>query len=270
MDEKVLKSIIYGLENGKRMGLVTLTSSNGSTPRKNGSLMSVDENGNIVGSIGGGKIECVVIESAVKCIKCGQGKKFAYNLSENGVKMSCGGAVEGYIKIFEPKPNLIILGGGHISQSICKITDNMNFRRTVIEDREEFKEYDAFKNVEDFRIAESIEELGDINFNNSYIVIVTRGHKRDTYWAKELINKNYNYIGIVGSTKKIIELKQAVSEIGVSEELLESMHAPIGLDISDGTPEEIAFSILSEILLVKNNGRLAHLQDVKMKKLQNQ
>ena len=270
MDEKVLKSIIYGLENGKRMGLVTLTSSNGSTPRKNGSLMSVDENGNIVGSIGGGKIECVVIESAVKCIKCGQGKKFAYNLSENGVKMACGGAVEGYIKIFEPKPNLIILGGGHISQSICKITDNMNFRRTVIEDREEFKEYDAFKNVEDFRIAESIEELGDINFNNSYIVIETRGHKRDTYWAKELINKNYNYIGIVGSTKKIIELKQAVSEIGVSEELLESMHAPIGLDISDGTPEEIAFSILSEILLVKNNGRLAHLQDVKMKKLQNQ
>ena len=204
MDEKVLKSIIYGLENGKRMGLVTLTSSNGSTPRKNGSLMSVDENGNIVGSIGGGKIECVVIESAVKCIKCGQGKKFAYNLSENGVKMACGGAVEGYIKIFEPKPNLIIFGGGHISQSICKITDNMNFRRTVIEDREEFKEYDAFKNVEDFRIAESIEELGDINFNNSYIVIVTRGHKRDTYWAKELINKNYNYIGIVGSTKKLL------------------------------------------------------------------
>ena len=269
MDEKVLKSIIYGLENGKRMGLVTLTSSNGSTPRKNGSLMSVDENGNIVGSIGGGKIECVVIESAVKCIKCGQGKKFAYNLSESGVKMACGGAVEGYIKIFEPKPNLIIFGGGHISQSICKITDNMNFRRTVIEDREEFKEYDAFKNVEDFRIAESIEELGNINFNNSYIVIVTRGHKSDTYWAKELINKNYNYIGVVGSTKKIIELKQAVSEIGVSEELLESMHAPIGLDISDGTPEEIAFSILSEILLVKNNGRLAHLQDVKMKKLQN-
>lgn len=270
MDEKVLKSIIYGLENGKRMGLVTLTASNGSTPRKNGSLMSVDENGNIVGSIGGGKIECVVIESAVNCIKCGQGKNFAYNLSESGVKMACGGAVEGYIKIFEPKPNLIIFGGGHISQSICKITDNMNFRRTVIEDREEFKEYDAFKNVEDFRIAESIEELGNINFNNSYIVIVTRGHKSDTYWAKELINKNYNYIGVVGSTKKIIELKQEVSEIGVSEELIESMYAPIGLDISDGTPEEIAFSILSEILLVKNNGKLAHLQDVKMKKLQNQ
>lgn len=270
MDEKVLKSIIEGLANGKKMALITLTSSNGSTPRKNGSLMSVDENGNIVGSIGGGKIECVVIESAIKCIECGQGQKFAYNLNENGVKMACGGAVEGYIKVFEPKPNLIIFGGGHISQSICRLTDNMNFRRVVIEDREEFREYDAFKNVEDFIVAESIDELRDVNFDNSYIVIVTRGHKSDTYWAQELINKNYNYIGVVGSAKKVIELKQAVSEKGISDDLIESMHAPIGLDISDGTPEEIAISILSEILLVKNNGRLAHLQDVKMKKLQNQ
>lgn len=270
MDEKVLKSIIEGLAKGRRMALVTLTSSNGSTPRKNGSLMSVDESGNIVGSIGGGKIECIVIENAIKCIEFGQGKNFAYNLNEKGVKMACGGAVEGYIKIFEPKPNLIIFGGGHISQSICRLTDNMNFRRTVIEDREEFKEYDAFKNVEEFIIAESIEELEHINFENSYIVVVTRGHKSDTYWAQELIGENYNYIGVVGSTKKVIELKKAISEKGVSEELIESMHAPIGLDISDGTPEEIAFSILSEILLVKNNGRLAHLQDVKMKKLQNQ
>ncbi|MDT9330420.1 XdhC family protein [Clostridium perfringens] len=270
MDEKVLKSIIDGLAKGKRMALVTLTSSNGSTPRKNGSLMSVDKNGNIIGSIGGGKIEYVVIESAINCIESGQGKNFTYNLNDNGVKMACGGTIEGYIKIFEPKPNLIIFGGGHISQSICRLTDNMNFRRTVIEDREEFKEYDAFKNVEEFIIAESIEELKDINFENSYIVVVTRGHKRDTYWARELIDKNYNYIGVVGSAKKVIELKQAISENGISKELIEGMHAPIGLDISDGTPEEIAFSILSEILLVKNNGRLAHLQDVKMKKLQNQ
>lgn len=264
MDERVLQSIIEGLASGRKMALVTITASNGSTPRKNGSLMSVDENGRIVGSIGGGKIECVVIESAVKCLKSGQGEKFAYNLNESGkVKMACGGAVDGYIKVFEPKPNLIIFGGGHISQSICRLTDSMNFRRVVIEDREEFKDYDAFKNIDEFIVTNDIDGLRNINFDNGYVIVVTRGHKSDTYWTKELINKNYNYLGVVGSMKKILELKEAILNEGIPNELIEGIHAPIGLDISDGTPEEIAVSILSEILLVKNNGRLEHLQDVK-------
>lgn len=270
MDEKVLSSVICSLEKGRGMALVTLTSSNGSTPRKNGSLMSVDEDGNIVGSIGGGKIESIVIEDAISCIKNGQDRSFSYNLSEDGINMACGGALEGYIKVFLKKPSLIIFGGGHISQSICKLTDSLNFRRVVVEDREEFRECSAFKNVEDFKIAKCIEDLEGVNFDDSYIVIVTRGHKGDTYWALKLINENYNYIGIVGSAKKVIELRQELKNSKVSEELIDNIHAPIGLDIADGSPEEIAFSILSEILLVKNNGKLAHLKDVKMKVLQNQ
>lgn len=268
MDERVLQSIIEGLSNGRKMALVTIISSDGSTPRKNGSMMSVNENGDIVGSVGGGKIEGVVIDSAVKCLKSGQGEVFAYDLSERGkVQMICGGKVEGYIKVFEPKPNLIILGGGHISQNICRLTDHMNFRRIVIEDREEFEKYDAFKNIEEFIVASNINEVGNINFDNSYIVIVTRGHKSDSYWVKELINKNYNYLGVVGSMKKSLQLKDILSNEGISKDMIESIHTPIGLDISDGTPEEIAVSILSEILLVKNNGSLEHLQDVKKKAL---
>ncbi|MGG5460431.1 XdhC family protein [Clostridium sp. B9] len=270
MDEKVLKSIIDGLENGRKMALVTITMANGSTPRKNGSMMSVDEYGKIVGSIGGGAIEHVVTNRAVECLEIGKGEKFEYDLNAGGkVKMVCGGAVEGYIKVFEPKPSLIIFGGGHISQSICRLTDSMNFRRIVIEDREELKDYDAFKNIDKFIIANDINELSGLNFNNSYIVVATRGHKSDTYWAKNLIDKNYNYLGVVGSMKKVLELKEVILQEGFSEYLIEGMHAPIGLDISDGTPEEIALSILSEILLVKNNGTLAHLQDVKKKALQN-
>ncbi|MGL4572556.1 MAG: XdhC family protein [Clostridium sp.] len=268
MDERVLQSIINGLENGMSMALVTITSSNGSTPRKNGSIMSVDENGEIIGSIGGGRIEGVVIENAVKCLKSGQGKLFSYDLSEKGkVQMICGGAVDGYIKIFTPRPNLIIFGGGHISQNICRLTDHMNFRRIIVEDREEFKHYDAFKNSEKFIVAKDIGELKDINFNNSYIIVVTRGHKSDSYWVKELINKKYSYLGVVGSIKKSLKLKDELATNGVAKETIESIHTPIGLDISDGTPEEIAVSILSEILLVKNNGNLEHLQDVKKRVL---
>lgn len=264
MDERVLQSIIEGLSNGRKMALVTIISSIGSTPRKKGSIMSVNENGEIVGSIGGGRVEGIVIESAVRCLKSGQGEVFSYALNERGeIQMVCGGSVEGYIKVFEPKPNLIIFGGGHISQNICRLTDHMNFRRVVIEDREEFKEYDAFKNVDEFIVASNISEVGNINFNDSYIVIVTRGHKSDSYWAKELVDKNYNYLGVVGSMKKSLKLKEMLLNKGVSKEMIERIHIPIGLDISDGTPEEIAVSILSEILLVKNNGNLKHLQDTK-------
>lgn len=267
MDEKVLKSIIYAVEEGKKMALVTLTSSKGSTPRKEGSLMSVDEKGNILGSVGGGKIESLIVERAIECLKRGKEEAFSYNLEEEGVEMACGGALEGYIKVFLPKPNLIIFGGGHISQSLCKITDSMNFRRVVVEDREEYRNYDAFKNVEDFKVASNFKEIEDINFNNSYIVIVTRGHKNDTYWAKELIKKDYKYMGVIGSSKKVLKLREDLLEEGVFEEDIKRMKAPIGLDIADGSPEEIAISILAEILLVKNKGRLAHLQDVKMKRV---
>lgn len=270
MDEKVLKSIIEGLENGSSMALVTLTMANGSTPRKNGSLMSVNSDGIVAGSIGGGAVEHIVLKKALECIKSGKDEKFSYDLNANGkAKMICGGAVEGYIKVFQTKPTLIIFGGGHISQSICRLTDSMNFRRIVVEDREELKYEEAFKNIDRFIVAKEMEEIEDLDFEDSYIVVATRGHRIDAYWSKELVDKKYNYLGILGSIKKVIELKEGLINAGFSNEVIERMHAPIGLDIADGTPEEIGISILSEILLVKNNGNLEHLQDVKMRALKN-
>ncbi|MDQ0149429.1 XdhC family protein [Eubacterium multiforme] len=264
MDEKVLQSIIDELSKGGAIALVTLTEASGSTPRKNGSIMSVNSEGNIVGSIGGGSVEAIVINEAIKCINNGKGENFSYDLSEAGkTQMVCGGAVSGYIKVFNPKPNLIIFGGGHLSQSLCKLTDGMNFRRTVIEDREEFKEYDAFKNVEEFIVTEDPERVRKINFKDSYIVIVTRGHKSDAKWLREVINEDYKYLGIVGSKKKSQKLKEILKEEGVEEDLIKKLYTPIGLDIADGTPPEIAVSILSEILLVKNNGNLKHMKEVK-------
>lgn len=257
MEERVLRNIMRELNNGKRVALAMITKSEGSTPRKAGTMMSVNEEGNIVGTVGGGAIEGRIIKECKESIKKGIGKNFEYKLNEKGeLKMVCGGDVEGYIKVFIPKPNLIIFGGGHIAQSISKITDSMNFRRTVIEDREEYKYNEAFKNVDEFIVTNNEEDIESINFKDSFVVLATRGHASDGKWLKAVIEKPYKYVGVLGSKKKVLELKENLKNQGIKDEFIEKVHMPIGLDISNGTPEEIAFSIIAEILLEKNNGSL--------------
>ncbi|WP_194191540.1 XdhC family protein [Clostridium chrysemydis] len=262
MDEKILKNISENLDSGKRIALAIITKSEGSTPRKSGTIMAVNEDRELFGTIGGGAIENSIINKCMEALDKESGMNFEYKLDKGGsIKMTCGGNVEGYIKVFMPKPRLIVFGGGHISQSIMGITETMNFNRIVIEDREEFKDFEAFKNIDKFLVCDNEEDLKGINFKDSYIVLATRGHVTDSKWLKILINKDYKYIGVLGSRKKVKELRDGLLKEGIDEKTINKVYMPIGLDISDGTPEEIAFSILGEILQVKNKGTLTHLKD---------
>lgn len=261
MEEKILKSIEENLENGKKIALAIITKSGGSTPRKAGTMMAVNEDSSLFGTIGGGAIENNIIKKCEEAIKNEEGMTFEYKLNSNGnIKMTCGGDVEGYIKVFMPKPRLIVVGGGHISQSIISVTESLNFNRTVIEDRPEYKDHEAFKNVDRFIVADNEEDIKDVNFKGAYVVLATRGHATDLKWLKILIEKEYKYIGVLGSKKKVKEIKEKLLNSGVSNELIEKVYMPIGLDISDGTPPEIAFSIIAEILKIKNEGELLHLK----------
>ncbi len=262
MEERILRNITMELSKGRKVALAIITEAGGSTPRKAGTMMSVNEDGSIVGTIGGGAIEGKVIRECENAIKEGKGINFDYRLNEKGeLKMTCGGDISGYIKVFTPKPNLIIFGAGHISQNIIKITDSMNFRRTIIEDRKEYKNHEAFKNVDEFIVTNSEGYIDNIDFEDAFVVLATRGHASDRKWLKTVINKPYKYIGVVGSKKKVKELKEYLTEKGIEEKIINNVHMPIGLDISDGTPEEIAFSIIAEILYVKNNGSLISIKD---------
>lgn len=160
------------------------------------------------------------------------------------------------IEIVRPPLTLYIFGGGHVGQALATAGRFAGFEVVVIDDREEFASRDKFPDesiqliTDDF--VTSIQSL-DIN-SSSYIVIVTRGHIHDEICLREIINKPARYVGMIGSRRRTVTIRERLKREGISPELLSRVHAPIGLDIGGLTPEEIAISIMAEIIMTRRGG----------------
>jgi xanthine dehydrogenase accessory factor len=158
------------------------------------------------------------------------------------------------IEPLTPSSALCVYGAGHISQSISRIAKMVGFRVTVIDDRGDFASRERFPEadeilVDDFDlVSQHIPSDGE-----SYAVIVTRGHKHDTIVLEEVLKVPHRYIGMIGSKRKVHIIYETLKTKGVDENLLAAIHAPIGIDINAETPEEIALSIMSEIVKVRGS-----------------
>lgn len=265
MEEKILFDIYNSVENGESAALAMITQENGSAPRKQGSIMAVWQDGRIQGSVGGGSVEGAVIKLAVRCIEDREDKQFEYNLSDTGnLGMNCGGEVKGFIKVFYPRPRLLIAGGGHIGLKLNELAKALDFSTVVFDDRDEFANKDRFVDADEIIKGEIGEQLKNYPVTGKdYIVIVTRGHLQDKDALREAVKKKPAYIGMIGSTKKTKTIMEALIEEGIDEKLLRKVYTPIGLDIGNSLPAEIALGILGEILLVKNKGTLNHRKDLR-------
>ncbi|SHI54869.1 xanthine dehydrogenase accessory factor [Clostridium amylolyticum] len=265
MEEKILKSICESLGKGKKVALVTITNMLGSTPRKKGSLMAVWEDGSIEGSVGGGNIEYAVIEKAIQCIKEGEDKELQFQLNDEGdLHMQCGGKATLYVKVFKPSTKLLIIGAGHVGVELFKQAKLLDFYTVVFDDREDFANDRRFPEAEEILVGNMGEMLSKYPIdNNTYIVIVTRGHKCDAEALKAVVQSEAAYIGMIGSRKKTEFVMKGLLSDGIDRELLKKVYAPIGINIASEQPNEIALGIMSEVLLVKNKGTLESLRDIK-------
>ena len=264
MDEIILKRIIESLNKEEKVALVTLTEIKGSTPRDEGSLMLVSEDGQSFGSIGGGKIEYTVIQESIKAIKDGKSRVFNHSLTPEGdLKMQCGGEAKGFIKVFTPEKRLIIAGGGHVGEKVLELATFLGFKCTIIDDREEYKTKESLQKASSIIISPYNEALRQLTVTrDTYIVIATKGHTGDLDFVKEALKTGAKYIGLIGSKVKHIFIKNSLIQDGFSEEDISRIYGPVGLNISNQLPEEIAVSIMSEILLIKNNGTTEHRKDI--------
>jgi len=252
---EVLEFASQNLREGKKAALVTVTAITGSSPAAPGQMIAVLSDGTSKGTAGGGATENLVIETAKKAIGSGQAT-FSLELdhSENG--MICGGSMKVFGNILGNHLGLCIFGGGHIAQSLAKMSSEVGFYVTVIEDRSEFKKH--FDSVNYITCKpENYESLAETDFAD-YAVICTRGHGTDDEALRFCLTKEYKYIGMIGSKTKVGELFSRLGNEGVSQADLDRVYAPIGLDIADAVPSEIAVAILAELLLIKNNGNLRH------------
>lgn len=240
---------------GDEAALVTVISASGSTPREVGTKMLVKADGNILGSIGGGSVEKRVIKEAIKVIRTGRPQRFSYRLKKGGeLGMICGGDIEVFIEPTLSIPTMYIFGGGHIALCLAKMGKLAGFKIAVVDDRGEFASPQRFPEADltitdDF--AKAVQSL-KID-RSSYIVIVTYSHKCDEIVLEEAFTTQAKYIGMIGSKTKIRVIFSHLLAKGIPQKQLDRIHAPIGLEIYSQTPEEIAVSILAEVIKVRRS-----------------
>jgi xanthine dehydrogenase accessory factor len=150
------------------------------------------------------------------------------------------------------EPTVYIFGGGHVSEQIAPLAKNVHFKVVVIDDREMFANRKRFREADEIIVSEFEKCFDRLNIDeSSYIVIVTRGHLYDGIVLEQAVESNARYIGMIGSRKKIGTLYQSLIEKGLPKEALSRVHAPIGIEINSETPEEIAVSIVAELIKVR-------------------
>lgn len=240
---------------------VTITKDSGSSPRGVGSSMLVGEEGLIAGTIGGGAVELQAIKDAIKLLEEKKSSSIHYPLKD--LNMTCGGDIEVFIRVYPVKEEVLILGAGHICQSLVPILMAMDYHITVIDQRENIFDFNVFNQVKCIN-DDIIMGLESIPFNkNTNVIIVTHGHEFDTVSLKYAINQPHRYIGVIGSQNKLKGCFDRLIKEGISEDKLRTVYAPIGLNTGGETPAEIAVSIAGELLTIRYNNKPMHLRDMK-------
>ena len=267
MEGKILKAVSSAVERGIETAVVTVLEVKGSSPGKEGSMMAVFSDGSILGTVGGGALEYEFIQEALKAIKENKSCEKSFELTEQGsLHMKCGGFVRAYIKVFAKREKLLIMGGGHLGAELYTLGKFLNKYVVIFDDREEFANRERFPEADEIIFGKMKETVKNYSIDeNSYIIIVTRGHENDKECLKAILDKKVSpkYIGMVGSRGKVLSTYKELLDEGYLKEELKKIYSPIGLDISSSEPKEIALGIMAEITAVKNQKTGEHMRDVR-------
>ncbi len=252
----LFEEIVRMRRAGQRGALATIVHTNGSIPSYESSRMLVREDGTTAGTVGGGCVEADVWAAAKEVMQREAPRKLVFHLNneatyDNG--LICGGTVEVFVEPILPQPVVYLFGGGHVSTAVARAAHAAGFGVGVIDDR------DAFANAERFPMAQEIFTSYDVAFEklqpggSSYLVIVTRGHKEDMRVLAWAVRTKARYVGMIGSKRKVLSVYRALEKEGHRTEEFERVFAPMGLEIGALSPEEIAISIVAELIAVRRN-----------------
>ena len=255
MTQEVLTALVRALEKGEEAALVTIVSAQGSTPQRVGAKMLVFADGRTVGTIGGGCYENDALGKAREALQTRKSQLVRYDLTDDFVEESgliCGGQMQVYIEPIEPAPHLYIVGAGHVAQHLARVAKPVGFRTHVLDDREKFANRERFPDADEITVDSIPEWLHRADVpSHAYVVVVTRGHRHDLDALRALAARDLRYLGLIGSKAKVKRIYDALVAEAMPLECLCRVHAPIGLDIGAITPEEIAVSILAELIAVR-------------------
>lgn len=256
-----MKSIYQALveleSKNEPSALCTVVRSQGSTPRSSTSKMLVYEDGTFIGTVGGGELENRVFQEAMEALIDGKPRLLEYNMADpaRGDPGVCGGTVEVFVEPILPPPTLVVIGGGHVGKAVAHLARWLDFRVVVTDDRPEFLTPEANPDADAFYECKLEELPQQLSINNrTYLVLTTRGVVIDAPGLPPLLESDAAYIGVIGSRRRWKMTVDKLKEKGVSAEKIARVHSPIGLELQAETPEEIAVSIMAEILMLRAGG----------------
>ena len=258
------------IEQGEDFVIAKVVDTSGSTPRKKGAVLMMKKDGVTIGTVGGGLLEA---ETEKLCRKTFETKEkshvYEFTLDEKqkgALDMGCGGDATvqidyidaenpgDFVKEFKLASTAYIFGGGHVAYALEPVLRHVDFRTVVIDDREEYANPERYPHADRTIAVENFDNAFDgiETDDDSYIIIVTRGHRGDLQVLREALKRDFAYLGMIGSRRKNELLFDTLRREGVPESKLAEVHAPIGLKIGSETPEEIAVSIVAEIIQVRS------------------
>lgn len=260
------------IEEGYDFVVARVVSTKGSAPRHRGAVMLMRDGGHTVGTVGGGLLEAETEKLCRQMLKTKE-KTMTYEFildekqkDKGALEMGCGGDATiqidyisaadpgSFVEDFKQRSRAFIFGGGHVAKALEPVLRHVDFETYIIDDREEYANPERFPQAAATIVCSDFEHCFDeIEVDeDSYLIIVTRGHRGDLTVLRQALKKPHAYLGMIGSRRKNSLLFETLREEGFSEEELQDVHAPIGLEIGSETPEEIGVSITAEIIQVRS------------------
>jgi len=244
-------------KNNESAALCTVVKSEGSTPRHVGSKMLVYPDGKFIGTVGGGEMESRVIKAALETLKSSDAQTLSYTMADpsRGDPGVCGGTVEVFVEPILPPAIIVVIGGGHVGKAVVHLAKWLGFRVAVSDDRAEFCNPESVPGADSYYPVQMGKLTEHLKLNRqTYVIITSRGSGVDVAGLPALLESDPAYIGVIGSRRRWLTTAKALKEKGVSEEKITKVHSPMGIELNAETPEEIAVSILAEILMIKDKG----------------
>lgn len=254
---QVTETLLRIQKEGLQAALATIINIQGSVPRHVGSKMIIWPDGSIVGTVGGGQMESRVIQDGIHAIQTGSPAIVEYTLNDIGAGDPgiCGGTLQLFIEPLITAPTLLVIGGGHVGKALAEVAKWAGFRVILSDDRPEFCNEQVVPGLNGYLNVPPSEVANHMTIHaNTYIAAVTRGLPVDEKLIPALLETDAAYIGLIGSRRRWALTVKTLEEKGISREKLSRIHAPLGLELNAETPQEIAISILAEIIMTHRGG----------------
>ncbi len=254
----ILAEMAEAVAAGRPVVLATVVSTRRSVPRHAGTKMLVYEGGAQSGTIGGGELEARVIADALEALATGRTRLETYELvdPDRGDPGVCGGEMTIYLEPYMPPHTVYVVGAGHVGRAVVDLAHWLGYRTVAVDDRPDQVTEEALPNA-DARIAGSVDEAlaAEPVTDDTSIVVVSRSVDLDVDAIPLLLGTKAGYIGVMGSRRRWTTTRSRLVEGGTPQSDLDRVHVPIGIELGAETVEEIAVSILSEIIRENREAR---------------